>query len=411
MKKGKILIICPDMGRYARSFGASQRNYFLSQYLFSNSYDVSVITINHQNRCRLDLETPFCVIARGKASQKKNNALIWNSSLSSYAMKYISPYGHDEMSVLQWVDSNKEFICKYINDGKISKVIISVPEFSLLWLAPYIKRRCQSVKLIFDYRDTWSMFWMKRNMSFYMEKYLIQFADHIIYAVPMYKKVHHFFKVDKKNFDVILNGYSEKAWKEVTFDNHRNEKMVFSFIGSIQFGRKAAYYRDPQHLLEAFVQANEQDNMMLRFVGVDGSTTDVREIVKRANGNIQFVGSVPPQESYQYMVNSDVVVAINQAKEPGMNYTISGKLYDYLRSGRDILYIGNRNNNFGCLIKKNKWGVTCENEINEIVTSIRELRDVWLEKGSIRETSVNNDIRHYSREYQNEKYRKIIDAL
>lgn len=411
MIKEKILIICPDMGRYARSFGSCQRNYFLAKYLFEQGYDVSVITVNHTNRCKWSLETPFKVIARNKASEERSNIILRSNGLRKYVRNSISPYDQDELGALQWVECNKKQICKYIREHTVEKVIISVPEFALLWLAPYIKRKCLGAKIIFDYRDTWSLFGMRKDLSFLLERYLLKYADHVVCSVPIYKKANAFLGIERKKFDVILNGYSEEAWKDIQKSKSERKKMILSFVGSIQFGKEATYYRDPQYLIEAFIEENRNEDMILQFVGVNNVTEEMKIAVKRARGTIVFIKPVLPQESYKLMINSDVVIAINHAEEMGMNYTISGKLYDYLKSGRDILYIGNRENVFGRLMRKNNWGITCDNTFESICHSIQEMKNRWLSGEQFRRSNSDEKIDFYSREYQNEKYRKVIDSL
>lgn len=411
MSEKKVLIICPDMGKWARNFGACQRNYYLAKYLENKGYDISVITIKHSVRKHLKLDIKFRVIAKECLYKAWLVPIIGNDIIRKYLTTNISPYEHDELQVFHWVESNKDFICGYINQNKIEKVIISVPEFFLLWLAPYIRIKCHNIRIIFDYRDTWSVFRMKKDMTYFVEKFLLRFADHIIYSVPVYKKVNKLFSTNQMDFSVILNGYSEELWKGIKSCNRDRKRMVLSYVGSIQFGDKANYYRNPKQLIEAFIQENSLGDMLLQFVGVKEITSEMRAIAMRANNRIIFKESVEPEESYQFIIDSDVVIAINQAEEPGMNDTISGKLYDYLRSGRDIFYIGNKTNVFSKLIRRNNWGTTCENETQEICRAIRLIRERWLLSKQCRSEVDISSIRKYSREYQNERYCTIIDAL
>ena len=212
------------------------------------------------------------------------------------------------------------------------------------------------------------------------------------------------FCIKEKSF-FVLNGFDKKAWDQID-DNRSSEKndlFVVSFIGAISLFNKIEY-RDPTIMLDALNEfAFEHKNVEVRFIGVPDDELDkARSIYPR------FI--ISPQvstiDSYKAMLDSDVLIVLHTSKKTCGKYIVCGKLYDYIRSGKSVLSIGNHAEANNDLIKKLQVGLSCKNKKRSIKKCLEELFIRW--SNNLIEKNNKFDVNYYSRENQNELFKEII---
>ena len=111
----------------------------------------------------------------------------------------------------------------------------------------------------------------------------------------------------------------------------------------------------------------------------------------------------------QEVQNSDAVVVIHTADDSSGKYIVCGKLYDYLRSGKFILSVGNKaagNNN---LLDLYNCGVCCNNDRDSIRECLDLIYTKW--KNDLLAVDVPKEIDWYSRESQNTEFLRLINDL
>jgi glycosyltransferase involved in cell wall biosynthesis len=82
-------------------------------------------------------------------------------------------------------------------------------------------------------------------------------------------------------------------------------------------------------------------NIRINFIGRMG--TDVLEILNKAglSGNIQLMGHLPHHECLRYTLGADLLLLLIP-ESSGSDVIMTGKLFEYLRSGIPILCLSNR---------------------------------------------------------------------
>ncbi len=415
MEKENILIIAKYMLPYVKSFGCCQRVYYLANHLSEKGMSVTVIGEKVGKRT-MSLNTMERKYTSYWLRNKHNSEY---SILNTRLFKMFSRIIFNEVAEpiafqhYLWRIKNTEEIINCIKHKKIQKVIISGPPFSIFGLCEKIKRRYKDVKVILDYRDPWNLWNNAYTIASYLEYKQLQKCDKIVcfsndFKIAMQKR----FPLEDRKYEVIYNGYYEKAWREVNLKKRKNEHLIFKYIGSYAFPACQNNYRDLKELIDAFLSVSENRSMEIQFIGAAKITTQMKEIEKKSNGKIHFSTTVTVQESLEQMVNSDVLISIHDAKNQSDQFILSAKLFDYMRSGNFILNIGEKKSALSRFIKKNGVGISCENNKFSLEKTLVKLYDIWQKNDNcILRKNQNFNYERYSREYQNEKYLDLLKRI
>ncbi|GFI46420.1 hypothetical protein IMSAGC019_01734 [Lachnospiraceae bacterium] len=406
-----ILIIVDHMLPYTRAFGSCQRIYYLANYLSSKGCNVSVISEKREkiNRNLSNLECRF----------KK----YWVENKTFFLQKYFQKLSHIIFNDVgekiafenyKWSLECRKKIFEVISEQKIDILIISGPPFSAFSLVKAVRKKDKNVKIILDYRDPWNLWENTWGMSRKLESRYISDCDRVVCFCDEFKTDMEKFFPQKENsakYDVVYNGYQENLWKNVESKYHANSKMIFEFIGSLEFRDNSMNFRNPFRLIDAFLDFSLDKDVELIFIGLTKLTAEMKEISRKSGGKIKFFKAVSAQKSLERMVEGDILITINYLNSWADRYALSGKLFDYLRSGRVIWGIGAKRGALRRFILENKVGVFCENNEEDIKKLLNCLYDKWSKEKHIERKNDNRDWSIYSREYQNEKYYQIIKNL
>ena len=99
------------------------------------------------------------------------------------------------------------------------------------------------------------------------------------------------------------------------------------------------------------------------------------------------------------MQESDILVILS-TENTTSKYTLTGKLFDCIRSGKFVLGIANSDNvNYRLLIEELKIGEGCFNEVSEILNILNNQYEIWNQKNTVNNLDI--DKKTYSRRNQN----------
>lgn len=425
----KIIIICPSMWPDMHTWGETQRMFYLANYLSNQEWDVTVISPRYKT------DKPIEEIKK----QQYRNLYIGNSikkhkiktpnkiTLKPGVLLHIKwriaallnnccelLYGESGIQKIYnniiWIEKNKNEICQAIKERDVDKVIISMPTFVYARLGKIIKKECKNVKVIYDYRDPWYLWKQKKNIGYLRERHCLKYADCIVGCSEKFRNsMIDKLGVTKNKIYTVYNGYSEKAWEKFekiynskTQIKEKPKKMIMTYTGNISLNVRKANYRNPQYLINA---VKCLPNVELYLVGVTGFTGKI------SDGNVHYIGEVTQQQSFAYMMNSDVLISIHDTADKSGDYIISGKFYDYMRSRKYILHIGQSKSLMAKFINDMHLGSICENVDDELREKILELLQLWNEDKLVLKDSNMQYIKRFSREHQNKKYMQIISEV
>jgi glycosyltransferase involved in cell wall biosynthesis len=304
-----------------------------------------------------------------------------------------------------------------VSKNRIGQVIISAPPFSLFTVVPQIKRKFPEVQIILDYRDPWNTPYLSYFYPSFMEKRILKSADMIVFLNNrMLKDISLKYNLPEGKCLVVQNGYSKQEWDEVLYEDkgqHIDEKisnrMILSYVGDFSLNKGG--FRDLSSFMEAFKLFKNNKNILVRFIGVNPSEK-VEEIKRQFAENIEILPPVDTKKALSYMLKSDVLF-LNHTDERTGRYVLTGKIFDYIRSGRVIWGIASSEDTYFLeLIKQYNLGIYCSSNPSHILECLDLLYKKWM-NGSLKElrkdTSLNIEI--FSREINNVKYLHILEEL
>lgn len=422
MSERKILIICPSMWPEMSFWGETQRMYYLANHLAQKGWQVFTVSPGyirkHGDEKREKYYTdvflghkqpaqgsPAKEPGRDSCFQKIRSRLF---RLSEPVLRWIynEPNCYEGISKQLWRIKYQNDVYRLIEKEGIQNVLVSIPAFTLMKFGVQIKKRFPDVCMTYDYRDPWYLWNKKKNFAYCRERKYLRSADKIVgFSEKFSADLISEMKVGQEKAATVYNGYSEKDWSafensENAFSETKTGKLRLAYVGNINLSDDKDNFRNPARLIEAVRKFSEVE---LYFVGVnDAKAGTVEE-------NVHFVGCVSQMEAFRYMKESEVLISIHDTKDYSGSYVISGKFFDYMRSGKVIFHIGATQDLMSRMVRDFHLGICCRNSEDELEKAIGKLLVAW--KNDEMKTLRNckpSEIRRFSREYQNDRYDAIL---
>jgi hypothetical protein len=314
-----------------------------------------------------------------------------------------------------WINPVFKEAKKIIQKEKIDFVLTSYAPPAGIIVAHKLKKFFPNVKWIADFRDLWAynhIIYAKGIFGIYekyKEKRMLLNVDKIItVSNPLSEEMKKHYP-DKKIY-TIENGFDPddfKNWKENIIPYPQiNNKLVISYLGTI-YPQK----RDPSILFEAVNELIKEgiiskSQIEINFYG--DNIKVLREIIDSNNYNkfgfINIKGLVSRDESLKIQKNSDMLLFL-EWNNPLAKGVLTGKLFEYLVSGRPILSVGITNENeAGKVIEKTRTG---KNFIDKGLLK-KELKKIFLNR---KIDFYNPDIREIEKYSRNKQVLKLIEIM
>ena len=420
----KLLIICPSMWPRVNTWGETQRMYYLANSLSQSGWKVYTLSPAYRSsgqsrpqyyKCFFLGNTARSPSPDHKANQREPGMLAdihditVNFLIAFLNLLYNEPNCVEGIKKHLWMIKHKKEILDLISKNGISRILISVPSFSLMSLGPFIRRKLPGTVLIYDYRDPWFLWNRHKGIPYYKERKALSCADLVIGFSDVFSRdMAAEFGLPTDKIRTVYNGYSEADWKafeqkseSVPSDRPSGLRLVFT--GNISISNKKDNFRNLNLLIEAVKRFSEVE---LYLIGVNDSHAGTTE------KNVHFIGNVSQEESFRYMKSGDVMLSIHDTKDCSGRYLISGKFYDYMRSGKVMWHIGSSDSLMSKWIRKFHLGVSCSNDQASIISVLQQLLNCWEEnKLANLRTCRPDSIKKYSREYQNAKYEAFLESI
>ena len=263
-----------------------------------------------------------------------------------------------------------------LNLDKPDIIVGSSVHLFAVWTAYKLSKKYQT-PFIMEVRDLWPQTLIDMGISKWhpfiillgwLEKYLYAKADKIISNLP-YAYEHICKFVEKEKFVWISNGVDLSNIKYIP--KEEKQKFVISYTGSLT----NRVIKNLQILLDVGKNLQEKENLHFRIIGSGPGKNKLEEFVQKHNlKNVSIENPVPKNEVMNILQNSDVLF-LSLKDSPLYRFGISlNKLFDYMASGRVIIFAGNpRNNpikeaNAGYCISPNN-----SNELEKTILSIYSL--------------------------------------
>lgn len=266
-----------------------------------------------------------------------------------------------------------------IESKKISHIITTSPPHSTQLIGLKLKKKFPEIKWIADLRDPWTdIYYYKQFYPTYISKMLdrsfeidvLKSADQIITVGKSLKDlfVSKVPEIDSK-IEVITNGFDEDDFKDAI--NVKPERFTISYIGTLSESYPV------EGLLSSFEKLkSEGKDFLFRLVGTVSSVQKEKILKKIDIERVQFIHYVDHNEAISFMMSSSVLLLIIPDHHSNRSI-LTGKLFEYLASGKPVLCLGPADGDAAEIIAEAGVGKTfAYNDFNSIAAYLLELTNV-----------------------------------
>ena len=313
-----------------------------------------------------------------------------------------------------WVKPSVRYLSKYLKEHPVDAMISTGPPHSMHLIAKALHKKF-NIPWVADFRDPWT------DIDFYKDLKLTRCADRKHHRLE-HQVLTEATKVVTVGWDcakgleshgakdvaVITNGYDfDKSIVEtqnfVSLRDNETSTFTMSHIGIIGANR------NQETFWQVIGELTQSIDLKIKLIGqVDNA---VIESVKRHNIE-KFVDVIPYIPHNQVIVEqqkSDVLLLfVNNT--PNAKGILTGKIFEYMASGRPILCIGPEDGDSARILNETQTGITVDFDDKEKMKSvILDLIKKYQEN-----QLVTNDIKaveKYSRRNLTKEFVKILNEI
>lgn len=215
-------------------------------------------------------------------------------------------------------------------------IFITLPSMFLIFLLPFVKAKC----IYLDVRDlTWEYLPDNSRLSrlfkcFYRFclPFLVKKVDYISVTNHTEKAYFEDLKI-KANVDVLSNGITEEQFDALS----RMPSFVKRPMSNVTYIGNVGLAQDLSFLLDV---AESSQHINVTIVGGGNDLNKISELIMERNlTNISITGRIPWREVIKYYTEADILFA---QLTGDYSTAIPSKLYEYLSSGRPVIYGGGK---------------------------------------------------------------------
>jgi glycosyltransferase involved in cell wall biosynthesis len=309
-----------------------------------------------------------------------------------------------------WIGPSAQYLRKWLKENPVDVIVSTGPPHSMHLIALKLHRET-GVPWVADFRDPWT------NIDFYqelmlsdwadrkhhrLEKEVTQTASKVVVVGNVMKE--EFEAISGRPVDVITNGYDES---DVPTSTEVDVAFSLVHIGMLnQHRNHAALWR----ALSRLVHENPafEKSLKIRLVG---------KVDQSAKQSIHDAGLDSHTEYIDYLPHPEAVRMQNQAKvlllsinnTPNARGVLTGKLFEYLASGRPVLCVGPTDGDAAAIVNDAKAGFVVGFEDETGMYSA--LKELFLSTQSGEWKSSRSGVDRYSRKTLAGRFASLFDSI
>ena len=302
-----------------------------------------------------------------------------------------------------WIRPSVRFLKRYLKEHPVDAIISTGPPHSMHLIAKELHKKF-NIPWVADFRDPWT------DIDFYKDLKLTRRSDrkHHRLERQVLSEATRVVTVGwdcakglenhgANNVAVITNGYD---FFDISNENYQKTSILtMSHIGIIGANR------NPEMFWEAISELDIP--MKIRLIGqIDNS---VIESIKRYNieNYVEIIPYIPHNQVIEEQQKSDVLLLfVNNT--PNAKGILTGKLFEYIASGRPILSIGLENGDSARILNETQSGVTVDfNDKEKMKSVIRDFVEKYNDNQLI--TRHNEMVEKYSRRNLTKDFVKLLN--
>ncbi len=322
----------------------------------------------------------------GKKSSAKVNSGFLNHKRSPGFIEKLSVWIRGNLFIPDarkfWIKPSVNFLNNYLKEHPVDAIVSTGPPHSMHLIAMELKERL-NIPWLADFRDPWT------DIDYYKDMKISAFADRkhkrlelktikgcsAMVVVSRDMKVNYEL-MGANNVNQITNGYDSD---DMNVQNVvRDAKFSISHIGTLPPSLNLkGLWKVLSELSDEL--PNFRKNLEIKLIGkVDNSITDDISAFNLANQftNIEYVSH---DKAALLMKQSVILLLAINKDSPNAKGILTGKIFEYLASGRPIFAIGPSDGDLAQILKESEAGFISEyDDLEGIKKTVLMMYDKYL---------------------------------
>lgn len=297
-----------------------------------------------------------------------------------------------------WIRPSVKFLSEYLAKNPVDAVVSTGPPHSMHLIAMQIHKKLD-IPWLADFRDPWT------GIDFYHQLKLTSFADRLHHklerkvlatatAITVISRdmLNEFKNIVIRDYKLVTNGFDEQDISPLP-QNQLDTKFTISHIGSLNAARNPVRL---WKVLAEMVVSNPAfgKEFQLKLVGkVDVAvlkSIDQYHLTKYLT-RIDYM----PHEEVMHQIQKSQVLLLLINNTPNAKGILTGKIFEYLGSGRPVISIGPEDGDAATILNDSDAGQTAGYENEKAMQNI--LTDYYTRFSEQRLESNSNNRLKYSR--------------
>jgi glycosyltransferase involved in cell wall biosynthesis len=309
---------------------------------------------------------------------------------------------------------------KIIKEEGIDIIFATGPPHSTVIIAAILKWLTRK-RLVLDFRDDWidtpwhcSKPKMIQRIERWLEKWAVKTADKVILVTEWSKKafINRYSEQSTQKFVLIPNGFDLQDFQKIepVEQDSNDSKFIILHAGLLSEGD--GWNRNPKALFQALVNIRTNhhqvaENLAVNFTGyLPQSYRDVVETMGLGE-IVKELGDLPHQECIRFMMNSDLLLAINYDDWPTI---IPAKIYEYWAVGGAPILLLSCSGAAENFVKDNNLGISVQPyDVDAIQQSLLNVYKNWREREPVR---INSEgVENFDRKTLAKKLAQVLSTV
>ena len=314
-----------------------------------------------------------------------------------------------------WIKPSVRYLKKYLQKNPVDAIISTGPPHSMHLIAKELHKKF-NIPWIADFRDPWT------DIDFFSELKLTKrsLKKHHRLQYQVLTEANKVVTVGwdwakgleshgAKDVAVITNGYDFNI-EELKTKSDLSQSFTMSHVGIVGAARNATKFWEALGELIKDENRSEFSNLLkIRLIGqVDNSVLiSIKE--NKLENHVEIIPYIPHEKVIIEQSSSQVLLLfVNNS--PNAKGILTGKIFEYMASGRPILAIGPKDGDTAIILDETKSGVIVDFEDKEGMKKV--ILDLFEKyKDNQLPTKENESVKKYSRRALAKEYVNLIERI
>ena len=314
-----------------------------------------------------------------------------------------------------WIRPSVRFLKKYLQENPVDAIISTGPPHSMHLIAKELHKKF-NIPWVADFRDPWT------DIDFFSELKLTKrgLRKHHKLQYQVLTEANKVVTVGwdwakgleshgAKDVAVITNGYDFNI-EELKTKSDLSQNFTMSHVGIVGAARNATKFWEALGELLKDENISDFSNLLkIRLIGqVDNSV--LRSI--KENGLENHVEIIPyiPHEKVIVEQSSSQVLLLFVNNSPNAKGILTGKIFEYMASGRPILAIGPKDGDTAIILDETKSGTIVDfDDKDGMKETILDLFNKYKENQLV--TKEGESVKKYSRKALAKEYVDLMEGI